>query len=313
MRRGSGRNVRFALVGVFLLLLAFGAPGLKAEEAGDPPAGHGDAHAGHRMSGMAGEPAPSTSGPDDGAAMEMGGMQGGKAPEDARDPHEHAGGQDFGPFELKLGDTHNLASLLAENFEAAGSDGNTTMAYDLQGWYGGNYNRLVVKAEGDLDAGRLEEARTEILWSRAVRPYWDAQVGLRYDSGEGPERSWLAVSLQGLAPYWFEVDITGYLGESGRTALRFDIAYELLLTQRWILQPNVEADVYGRDDPERGIGSGLSSVELQLRLRYELRREFAPYVGIGWVRKFGETRDLARQAGGDASEFRVVAGLRFWF
>ena len=279
-----------------------------------------DPHAGHHMAGMSGNEA-ATDGTDTGDTgkdamamdMDMGSMQGGKAPPDARDPHAYAGGQDFGPFELEFGDTRNFASLLAENFEAASGDGNTVMAYDLQGWYGGNYNRLVFKAEGDADAGRIEDGRTELLYGRALRPYWDAQMGLRYDSGEGPERTWLAFGLQGLAPYWFEMDMVGYLGENGRTALRFDIAYELLLTQKLILQPNLEADVYGKGDPGRGIGSGLSNIDLQFRLRYEFRRDFAPYIGVTWVQKFGKTRDLARLAGDDASLVQFVAGVRFWF
>ena len=108
-------------------------------------------------------------------------------------------------------------------------------------------------------------------------------------------------------------DLTGYIGEGGRTALRLDASYELLFTQRLILEPTLEADVYGKSDPRRGIGRGFSDIDLQLRLRYEIRREFAPYVGVSWVRKFGRTRDIARADGGDASEVQVVAGLRFWF
>ncbi len=246
-------------------------------------------------------------------SMDMAGMQGGKPPPDARDPHAYAGGQDFGPFKLELGDTHRFTSLLAENLEAARSEDQTTMRYDIQGWYGGVYNRAVLKAEGDAADGQVEEARTEILYGRALRPYWDAQAGVRQDSGKGPSRTWLGVGLQGLAPYWFELDLTGYIGEGGRTALRLDASYELLFTQRLILEPTLEADVYGKSDPRRGIGRGFSDIDLQLRLRYEIRREFAPYVGVSWVRKFGRTRDIARADGGDASEVQVVAGLRFWF
>jgi len=240
-------------------------------------------------------------------------MQGGSAPPDARDPHANAGGQDFGPYTLRMGDTHSFASLLAENLEITRSDGNTAAAYDLQGWYGRIYDRVVFKAEGETDDGNLEDARTELLWGHAVASYWDTQLGVRYDNGDGPNRSWLAVGVQGLAPYWFEVEATGYLGEGGRTALRLDVSYDLLLTQRLILQPSVEADVYGKRDPERGLGSGLADVITQLRLRYEIRREFAPYIGVEWEGKFGKTRDFARLAGGDPSEVRLVAGLRYWF
>lgn len=246
-------------------------------------------------------------------SMDMSGMQGGKPPPDARDPHAYSGGQDFGPYGLRLGDTHRFGSMLGEKLEAASSDGSTAFSYDIQGWYGGLYNRAVVKAEGDASGGRVEDARTELLYTRALEPYWNAQVGVRQDSGEGPSRSWFAFGLQGLAPYWFELDLTGYLGEEGRTALRVDASYELLFTQRLVLEPRLEADVYGRSDRKRGIGAGLSDIDLQLRLRCEIRRELAPYIGVSWVRKFGRSRDLARRGGGDPNDLQFVAGLRFWF
>ncbi len=249
----------------------------------------------------------------DGESMSMGSMQGGAAPADARDPHAYAGGQDFGPYRLHLGDTQSFTSLLLENFEVAHSNGNTTGAYDLQSSYGRTYDRAVLKAEGDIDGGRIEDARSELLWGHAVTAYWDTQLGLRYDSGDGPDRRWLAFGVQGLAPYWFEVEAAGYLGENGRTALRLDVSYELLFTQKLILQPRLEADIYGKNDTANGLGSGLAEVGAQLRLRYELRREFAPYIGVEWVRKFGKTKDLSRAAGEDASDVRVIAGLRYWF
>ncbi len=152
-----------------------------------------------------------------------------------------------------------------------------------------------------------------MLWGHAIAAYWDTQLGVRYDSGEGPNRSWLAFGVQGLAPYSFEVEATAYLGDSGRSALRLDASYELLITQKLILQPRIEANIYGKRDPDRRLGSGLSDVSAALRLRYEFRRELAPYIGIEWVRKYGETGDLTRAAGEDANDTRFVAGLRFWF
>ncbi len=249
----------------------------------------------------------------DDAPMDMGSMQGGSAPPDARDPHAYAGGQDFGPYTLRLGNTQSFASLRADNFETRRSNGNTSAAYDLQGWYGRTYDRAVLKAEGDIDDGKIQDARSELLWGHAIATYWDTQLGVRYDSGDGPNRSWLAFGVQGLAPYWFEVETTGYVGEDGRTALRLDASYELLFTQKLILQPRIEADVYGESDRARGLGSGLAELITQLRLRYEIRREFAPYIGVEWERKFGGTKDLARAAGEDANDVRIVAGLRYWF
>ena len=150
---------------------------------------------------------------------------------------------------------------------------NSFTTYELQGWYGGDYDRVVLKAEGEIDGGKLHDARTELLWSHAVSAYWNTQLGVRYDSDLKPDRRWLAFGVQGLAPYWFEIDATAYVGENGRTALRFEAEYELLLTQKLILQPRVEANFYGKTDTARERGSGLSDAALGLRLRYEIRRE----------------------------------------
>ena len=243
-------------------------------------------------------------------------MQGGSAPPDARDPHAYSGGYTFGPDrQLKLADEMNFGSLLVDQLESVRSrtDTDTATAYELQAWFGRDYNRAVLKAEGEIDGGKLREARTELLWGHAVATYWDTQLGVRYDSGGGPDRGWLVFGIQGLAPYWFEVDADVYIGEEGRTALRLDAEYELLLTQRLILQPKIETDFYGKSDAARGVGSGLSHTSVALRLRYEIRREFAPYVGIEWGRQFGVTADYARAAGEETKETRLVAGLRFWF
>ncbi len=166
---------------------------------------------------------------------DMSGMQGGSPPPDARDPHAYSGGQDFGPLgRPHMGDQHPYGAFLADHLEAAHGRDNSEFVYDLQAWYGGNYNRAVLKAEGDVDGGRLQDARTELLWSHAIASYWDVQAGLRVDHGEASQRNWLAVGVQGLAPYWFEVDVAAYLGEHGRTALRAEAEYELLLTSAMI-------------------------------------------------------------------------------
>jgi len=273
------------------------------------------------MSDMDHGNAATMSGQDMSGMHDMSGMQGGSAPADARDPHAYSGGYtlDSGPYDLpgprqlRLADEHNFASLLVDRLEAVRTSDNTSAAYDLQAWYGRDYDRVVLKAEGDYDNGEFGEMSTELLWGHAVASYWNTQLGLRYDSGEGPDRPWLAIGIQGLAPYWFEVDATAYVGEEGRTAVNVEAEYELLLTQKMILQPRVEADFYGKDDSERGIGSGLSEIKVGLRLRYEIRREFAPYVGVEWAGMFGNTADYARTAGVDTKETQAVAGIRFWF
>ena len=225
----------------------------------------------------------------------------------------YSGGYDFGPLKLRLADELNVGSLLIDNLEAMRTNDSTSMEYDLQAWYGRTYDRAVLKAEGEVDAGRFKEARTELLWGHAVAVFWDTQLGVRYDSGEGPNRSWLAFGVQGLAPYWFNVDVAAYVGEAGRSALRLDAEYDLLLTQKLILQPKVETNIYGKSDAERGLGSGLSDITVALRVRYEIRREFAPYIGVEWVGKYSGTADYARATGQETAEVRAVAGVRFWF
>lgn len=195
---------------------------------------------------------------------------------------------------------------------AYSSDANATL-YDLYGWYGGAYDRAVVKAEGEAAQGKLHEARSELLWSHALAPFWDSQLGVRHDAGDGPNRSWLAFGIEGLAPYWFDVEATAYLGTSGRTALRLAASYELLITQRLILQPRAEANVYGKRDDGLMRGTGLADVVAGLRLRYEFSRQFAPYLGVERSGKTGNSADLARAAGESAMETRWVAGVRFWF
>lgn len=269
---------------------------------GDAPAAtpQDNGHAGHGGSGAM----------DHGS---MGSMQGGSAPSDARDPHAYSNGYDFGPLELRMADRKNFSALLVDNLEVMRTKDKTFAEYDLQAWYGRTYDRVVLKAEGEADDGKLEDARTELLWGHAVATYWDTQLGVRYDSGENPGRSWLAFGIQGLAPYWFEVDAAAYVGEEGRSALRLEAEYELLLTQKLILQPKIEMNFYGKSDVERGLGSGLSDVSVALRLRYEIRREFSPYVGIERVNKFGETANIARATGKGTGERRWVVGVRFWF
>ena len=248
-------------------------------------------------------------------------MQGGSAPLDARDPHAYSGGYTLdagpyalsGPHRLRLSDEHSFGTLQVDRLERVYTRDNNATTYDAQASFGRDYERLVLKAEGEAIRGKLQEAQTEVLWRHAVAAYWDTQLGVRYDSGVGPNRGWLAFGIQGLAPYWFEIDASAYVGNNGRTALSLEAEYELLLTQRLILQPRIEFNVYGRRDQARDIGSGLSDVTAGLRLRYEFTRQFAPYVGVERASKFGESADFARAAGEKRPETRWVAGVRFWF
>jgi copper resistance protein B len=323
MTAASRKAIQAARVTVQLAAAVLGAVSITANSAWAQAGATADPHAGHAMpmpaapSNQSSESA--TAQPDNalsGAArqpMDMSAMQGGSPPPDARDPHAYAGGQDFGPYRLELMDMHNHGAFRAENFETTRTNGRTETAFDLEAWFGQTYDRAVLKSEGGFSGGEIAQARTELLWGHAFAPFWDAQLGTRYDSGPGPNRTWLAVGVQGLAPYWFEVEATAYVGEASRSALRFDASYELLLTQKLILQPRLEMNFYGKRDAERALGSGLADAVASLRLRYEIRRELAPYVGVEWLRKYGETEDLARAAGEDPCDARFVLGLRFWF
>lgn len=245
---------------------------------------------------------------------QMPAMQGGTAPADARDPNAYSDGYGSGPLAPhQMGDQHHFGALLVDRLEAVHTNRNTSAAYDLKAWFGRDYDRAVFKAEGDVDQGKLQDARTEILWGHALTSYWDSQAGLRYDSGDGPSRSWLAFGVEGLSPYWFDVEATAYVGSENRTALRLAASYNMLFTQKLILKPQIEINFYGKNDAERGLGSGLSDITSGLRLRYEMHRQLAPYIGVEWQNKFGNSADYARLAGEKSNQTRLVAGVQFWF
>ncbi len=256
------------------------------------------------------------------AAMDHGTMQmqGGTPPANAREPHAYSDGYTLtegpyalpGPRQLVLADEHRFWAVLGDRIEY--DDDSDTGVYDVQAWYGTTYDRLTAKLEGDLTDGRLEESQSELLWSRAFSGYFDTQVGVRFDQyDEGDNREWLALGVQGLAPYWFEVDLTAYIGNQGRSALSLEAEYDLLLSQRLILQPRTEINAYGKRDAANGIGDGLSDIALGMRLRYEFSRQFAPYVGVEWSRKFGDTADFARAVDEAVRDTVYVMGVRFWF
>ena len=203
--------------------------------------------------------------------------------------------------------------VLLDQLEWQAGDGVTGLSWDNKGLIGRDVNRIWFRTEGEAEDGDLGEAEAHALYGRAIARWWDVVVGVRQDVRPGPARTWAAVGIQGLAPYWFEVEATAYVGESGRTHLRLESEYELLLTNRLVLQPLVEIDIYGKSDPERGLGAGLSSLSAGLRLRYEIRRELAPYVGVTWNRKFFGTADLAKAEGEDIGEARLALGVRVWF
>ncbi|HUD43740.1 MAG TPA: copper resistance protein B [Dokdonella sp.] len=205
-----------------------------------------------------------------------------------------------------------LASLAFDRLEWQDAPGGTA-AWETKAWVGQSFDRLWLRSEGERSGGRLEHAQAELLWGHAFHPWWDLMIGIRHDFAPGASKDWLAIGVQGLAPYKFETQATAYLAGDGRIAATFEAEYELLLTNRLILQPLVEARLYSRTDAARGTGAGLDSLEAGLRLRYEIRREFAPYVGWVWQRRYGDAADLARAHGEPVEDGRLVAGLRVWF
>ncbi|RFF73812.1 copper resistance protein B [Xanthomonas campestris pv. campestris] len=203
--------------------------------------------------------------------------------------------------------------VLLDRLEASDNHTGSGQDWEARAWLGGDIDRLWLRSEGERRRGQTHDASLEAFYGHAISPWWDVLLGARQDLAPGQRQSWAAIGVQGLAPYKFETEATLYLGSGGRAAFRLEAEYDVLLTNRLILQPRVEADVALTDDDRRRIGSGLEEVEAGLRLRYEITRKFAPY--IGWVhsRRFG---DSAQRADGDdtpARESRFVAGVRVWF
>ena len=208
-----------------------------------------------------------------------------------------------------------FGKVMLDRLELRDADPDALTYWEGQAWYGSDINKLWLKSEGHVVKGDTEEASLEAYYSRAVAPYWDLQLGARHDyalQGE-PSRNWAGIGFKGLAPYKFDVDTTLFAGEKGRAALLSKVEYDLLLTQRLILMPEFEANLYSKDDPERGIGKGIANLDLSLRLRYEIRREFAPYVGVVWTGKYGDTANMARDAGLPVRDSQWLLGVRAWW
>ena len=211
---------------------------------------------------------------------------------------------------MGMDDRKRFGKVMVDRLEWRDAD-TSIYEWDAAAWYGGDFHKLWIDTEGE-HTGDSNDGRVEVLWDRIASAWWSTRLGLRQDFGEGSPGSWLAFGVAGLAPGFIELDATAYFGGGG-AALRVSADYDLLLTQRLVLQPEAEVNFYSEDDPERLIGTGLSDLELGLRLRYEIRREIAPYVGVSWSKRFGDSADLAQAAGEDPDEISFVAGLRFWF
>ncbi len=206
---------------------------------------------------------------------------------------------------MDMDDSAGLGKVIIDQFEAQGGGGTPRVAWDSQAWYGTDYDKLWLKTEGVSQTRDQDSSRNELLWDHVIGRWWNLQTGMRYDLGHGPARGWAAVGVEGLAPYWFEVEATLYVGDAGRTAARTKVEHDLLITQRLILQAEAELEFCGKSDAARDTSSGLSSAQLGLRIRYEIRRNAAPYVGVTWA----HDRGVSAQA----NTVLWVAGLHAWF
>lgn len=283
-------------------------------QAADPQSGHSmpqqqasDPHAGHAMPGMATSGAPPVAPP----------------PPEAFSGPEHAATAIFDDeLFLRKRDEELIEEhggyvtwmFLADQLEYRARDGSDGYKWDMQGWYGGDYDKLWIKSEGEGAFGESpEQAEVQALYSRAIDPWFNLQAGIRHDFRPDPEQTHLTVGIQGLARYWFEVDGALFLSDEGDVTARFEAEYDQRITQKLILQPAVEFNLAAQDVPEIGIGSGLSTAEIGLRLRYEFVPEFAPYVGVEYERAFGDTADFRRAAAEEVGGWSLLAGIRLWF
>ena len=318
----------------------------EAKSAADPHAGHNmdmmptaapvapaaDPHAGHDMGAMPGmTPAPAaTPAANPHAGHDMGAMPGmaatpteeiGTTPAPAA-PTDHAADAIWGaaaqaPSRSTLRNEHgNFQSSfilfnIAEYQARMGAEG---YRWEGEGWFGGDINRLVIKTEGEgAFGGRTEDAEVQALFSRAFDPWWNWQVGVRHDIRPDPQRTYATLGIEGLAPYWFKASGALFLSNKGELLARAEGFYDQRITQRLILQPRAEINLSAQQIPETGLGAGLTDIEVGLRLRYEIAREFAPYIGVEWAAKVGDTAKFARLAGDRPSVVNYVAGIRFWF
>jgi len=198
---------------------------------------------------------------------------------------------------MDMADDAHFGKVLVDQLEATRTDGSNGHAWDAYAWYGSDFNKLALRTEGDRADGRVATGDIESLWSHAISAFWNTELGLRSDFSNDPERNWAAFGVQGIAPYWFHIEVTGYVGSGGRAAARLKAEYELLITQRLVLQPEIETNLYSRSDPANRLGSGIADTS----------------VGVVWRRAYGGTADLRRADDLSVIDRQFVAGVRIWF
>lgn len=247
-------------------------------------------------------------------AHDHGSMQGGSAPADARDPLDYSGNLRYNDDDLQrlnLMDQYVYKAILVDHLEQVYTDDMDYTAYELKAWVGTDFNKLQFQSEGELIDGDFS-AHSELYWSHALDAYWDSLIGVRFDNGTH-DRQWLALGLQGLAPYMIDTSAQLFVSGAGRVAASFEFKYKMLFTQNLALEPKFKAKLFSDKDVKHGEGSGLAESLASLRLKYHIKPEFAPYIGVEWQSLYGDTKDLAKQAGRSSGDTRYMVGLSFWY
>lgn len=206
-----------------------------------------------------------------------------------------------------------IGKFMLDRFEFVDGDDSNPLVWEASAWLGRDLEKFWFKTEGVYEDSEVHSAEYQLLYGWAIAPYWDLQAGWRLDSKPEPDRNWLALGVKGVAPYFIETEATLFVGEEDMSALRLEFEYELMVTQRWVVKPELELNLYGNNDRARGIGAGLSEMEFSVRLLYEVNREFAPYVGVNYEKLFGNAADLASTAGQETSEAEFTVGIHAWF
>jgi copper resistance protein B len=214
---------------------------------------------------------------------------------------------------MEMDDQAPVGRILVDELEFRDGAGTEGAVWDAQARYGNDFNKLVVRTEGDWTSAAAAEGRAELLWDRIISRWWSLQAGGRYDFGDARGRGWAALGVAGLAPYWIDLEATMYLGDAGAVAARVKAETDLLMTQRLTVQPELELNAYSRSDSALEQGAGLSDLQAGVRLRYAIRREVAPYLGVAWRRRFGSSAQLLREAGEVPNALQWVAGIRMLF
>lgn len=213
---------------------------------------------------------------------------------------------------MDMHDDPVVSKVMIDRLEFRDTEHGKPLILEADAWFGKSINKLWLKADIEVMDGKWEEAQLHVLYNRAFSPFWDIQAGIRHDF-KPVQRSWAALGVHGTAPYFIETNATAFVGEAGRSAIQLSAEKEFMLTQKTILMPEFALNIYGKDDHDLGVGSGLSELNLGLRLSHEIKREFAPYIGVNWSKKLGNTAEMAKGHGDKTQNTELLLGIQAWF